>query len=752
MRSRRKVFSRFWCGCAIALPLLLCGCSALNPERLSLDQRLAMFPTHNVPFEMPVTIRWNQVGVPFIEAGTDRDCAFALGLVHAHLRLTQMAMFRRIVQGRLSESGGPYMNEMDQTLRTIDFGYAAPEIVAHLPDRTRAWLQAFVDGLNWYQAKVKVRPPDYALLNLEDETWKIEDLIAIGRFSGTDVNWMIYLSLLNARLSPDWQQTWKRVLDAGADSTPSFGASVSKVALLRQILQGNSRSGSNAMVVAPEHSKTGAALLAADPHLALTLPNVWMAAGIKSPSYHVVGLMVPGLPAFGLGRNDDLAWSGTNMRAAASDLYNVAGEDLSEKREILRNRDWFDTDVVVRHAKEGPVVSDLPFFPARQGEVVALRWKGHETSDEFSAFLAAMRARNANEFRAAFATYGVGGMNMLCATRTGDICEVMATHSPVRDPAPPSDLVRRFDDPEAAWRGEANAMDLPFALDPPGGLLATANNRPAPTPFPIGYFYPTSERVDRLYQVLKSKDKLGVDDLAALQRDTMSLSALSLKDKLVPLLKETAAAPEFVRGLESWDGRYDADARGPVLFETLLFELATRLYGENGRIGEGKDDWSYLVQYLPGDLSAAADRQTLIAAALAKADEKSRKFKVWGDMHRLRIGHLLMNFPLIGGSFQLEEFGVGGSRNTVMKTAHGLVDDRHYASYGSQARQLCDMSDPDRTSFVLLGGEDGWLGSDNFVDQVPLWRQGRAVEMPLTDAGVAVAFPKMLTLDSRRAP
>ena len=57
-----------------------------------------------------------------------------------------------------------------------------------------------------------------------------------------------------------------------------------------------------------------------------------------------------------------------------------------------------------------------------------------------------------------------------------------------------------------------------------------------------------------------------------------------------------------------------------------------------------------------------------------------------------------------------------------MKTAHGLVNRRHHSSLGSMARHVSDLSDPDANWFVLLGGQDGWFGAENFADQMPLWR------------------------------
>jgi penicillin G amidase len=81
-----------------------------------------------------------------------------------------------------------------------------------------------------------------------------------------------------------------------------------------------------------------------------------------------------------------------------------------------------------------------------------------------------------------------------------------------------------------------------------------------------------------------------------------------------------------------------------------------------------------------------------------------------------------------------------------MKAAHGLVRKRHAATYGSQARFLADMGDPDATWAVLLGGQDGWLGSANFADQMPLWRGGGYIRLPMTQAVVEREFPTVQTL------
>ena len=56
------------------------------------------------------------------------------------------------------------------------------------------------------------------------------------------------------------------------------------------------------------------------------------------------------------------------------------------------------------------------------------------------------------------------------------------------------------------------------------------------------------------------------------------------------------------------------------------------------------------------------------------------------------------------------------------------------------------QADPDGNYFVLLGGQDGWINSANFADQVELWRFGRFVQVPLTREAVVEAFDRVMVL------
>ena len=57
-----------------------------------------------------------------------------------------------------------------------------------------------------------------------------------------------------------------------------------------------------------------------------------------------------------------------------------------------------------------------------------------------------------------------------------------------------------------------------------------------------------------------------------------------------------------------------------------------------------------------------------------------------------------------------------------------------------------DLADEDADAFVLFGGQDEWMGSPSFADQVPLWQSGRSIRMPLSKEAVTEDFPDVMTL------
>ena len=384
-------------GLRVAAPLLL---RALlhRPRRVGLRERLAMLPLDAAPLQAPVTIRWNQHQVPLISADSQTDLAVAAGIVHIHLRGAQIEAMRRLALGRVSEIAGPWAIELDRAMLLMDFGRAVPAIIDSLPDSTRDWAAAFVRGINHAVANGPV-PPELALLDVPRHVWTLTDLFTLARLCAADVSWVVWARLLKvqAKLPPaDWAALWPRLLSAGVPALP-----------------GLARSGSNAAAVAARHSAHGAAMIASDPHLSMALPNLWLLAGLKAPGFNAVGLMLPGLPFVALGRNAGIAWGGTSLHAASSDLVDVTGQEVWLRAVTIPVRGAKPVTLQLRETAFGPVVTDGMLL--RSAQPAALRWVGHTASDEMTAMLGINRARDWAGFTGALTGFAVPGQTMVFA-------------------------------------------------------------------------------------------------------------------------------------------------------------------------------------------------------------------------------------------------------------------------------------------------------------------------------------------------
>jgi penicillin amidase len=722
---------------AIGLAMLL-GCLARHAVRrrrvFTLEMRLAMLPRSGLPIENPVAIAWNANQVPFIEAASDEDLAVALGIVHAHLRLGQLELMRRIAQGRVSELIGSVGVAVDQLLRTLDFGRAVPAIIAALPPPTRAWLEAFVRGLNYHLLRVRPLPEECELLGIQPEPWTVGDVLTLGRLVSADVNWIIWFQLLRFRADDDWPQLWRKLV--AADNLSGW-TEVNGPALPPH-LAAPLRAGSNSFAVAPSRSATGAALIASDPHLSIALPNAWLLAAFKSPSYHAAGLMIPGLPFVALGRNPWIAWGGTSLHAASSDLVVVPVEHpplQPERTAELAVRWRRSRRILLRESRCGPVVTDVPLLAAGN-ETLALRWMGHRPSDEITAMLAVNRARSWADFRAALDGFAVPGQNMLYADISGHIGRLMAAHLPRRIKAPTHDMAMLPGDGEA-WDRPMTGAELPCVADPPEGFIASANERPPHrSPF-IGQHFSPPDRQQRLTYLLASAERLSFDTAARFQLDTQWEAALIQCRQILAWLDGAAVRGLNVRerrlisDISTWDGRYDATSRGALVFEVLCHYLVRSLVPDRRRAAYGA---AWGTRRLVWDDVLAAGRQRRLRAlrhALHRTTNTIKPWETWGNRHRLRLSHSLALMPVIGRAWRYIDQPVAGSSDTLMKTAHALTAQRHGSRYGSVARHISDLSDLDRNHFVLLGGQDGWLGSTTLLDQVALWQRGEYIALPL---------------------
>jgi penicillin amidase len=297
---------------------------------------------------------------------------------------------------------------------------------------------------------------------------------------------------------------------------------------------------------------------------------------------------------------------------------------------------------------------------------------------------------------------------------------VIAAHLPRRENGPAAGLIH---DPGRVWELDdlVPAADFPSLSEE---IVVSANDRPPDTPVPIGFFFSPQHRMRRLWALLEEAAPVTAATMREVQLDVVQDGVLNLRDALLARLPAKDAT---VQVIAAWDGAYGTESRGALAFEALAGALARR------RIPQPKLDllsaiWTgraLIAQHVAGAPEA------VFTAALQETARVLRRYRTWGSVHRLALRHPLAMLPVVGRWFAGPSLPMAGGNDTVNKTGHGLVRGRHRVTFGSCARHVSDLSDPDANWFVLLGGQDGWLGSANLIDQTRLWREGKAITVPL---------------------
>ncbi len=278
------------------------------------------------------------------------------------------------------------------------------------------------------------------------------------------------------------------------------------------------------------------AILAADAHLALTLPARWYEAHLSSPTLNVLGHTLPGLPFVIVGRNDHIGWSLVNAliddtdffaeRLDSSDLrrYVIAdslGGQRSEQFRIITDtikvKDSSDAVVDLRFTRRSCVISDLPQglkkYPGLQNaipwksrlssaslltspadslnaasqsafrvlvgrECLTVQWTGQEMSDEALALLRLAKSRSWADVETGMATFGAPAVACVIASADGSVGVMPLGTVPLRSGNQQThpNFIRKGWLRDDAWRGFAALSSVGVLLNPASGRVIAANN------------------------------------------------------------------------------------------------------------------------------------------------------------------------------------------------------------------------------------------------------------------------------------
>jgi penicillin amidase len=703
-----------------------------------------------------VVIEREPSGVVHIRAQTDHDLFFAQGVIQVQDRLWQMEFQRRIGAGRLAEILGPRAVDQDRYLRTWGFYRAAQAAYAHLSPEARGVIDAYVEGINAYLASRPPLPPELRLLGVTPAPWTSTDVLVWTKMMAYNLAddrraELRRFRLLARGLVPARIQTLmplypgEHASNAGhALVRPEPAAERLAAALLVQ--DGDNRQhlsrASNNWVVHGSHTVSGRPLLANDVHLGMQLPSTWYLMHLRSPGFDVIGATLPGLPLVVIGRNRDIAWGVTNLAADVEDLYVIDTQDggylykgkvrpFDSREEVIRVKGEADVHVRVRSTVQGPVISDV-VSDAAGAATLALRWVGNDPDDTTAdAFLGINRARSWPEFLTALDRYVAPGQNFVFADTQGHIGYSASGRIPLRRPGH-SGLYPVSGDGRWDWLGYIPPSQLPRRFDPASGFVATANNRITQPGYPYELSLEWGDepyRFERIRQLLQAGARQDRRSMRAMQQDMVTLLYFELRPMLDKLQPRSGPARRWRDRLLTWDGDCTADSAEATVFQAWYTELTTLPTKETGTVY-----WNY-PRYLlhalrEGDPACTARGMSCLefaARALDKAvDRVGGSPPAWGVLHHAHLAHALLTHTLLA---HLTDRSVpfGGGRYTVDVGSYSPDDWSMF--HGPSYRQVIDLAQPEKSVFVLAGGQSGnWL-SAQYADELPLWQKGGYLPM-----------------------
>ncbi len=571
--------------------------------------------------QAPVTVSYDERGVPHIKAGSEMDMYRALGYVHAQDRLFQMEMVRRLARGELADILGPNLLETDKLFRTLGIRARADEMAAKInPIRPADMaLISYLDGINQFQNTHPV-PLEFDILKIPKRPFTPADTFAVSGYLAysfaqafraepalthiRDKLGAEHLKIFDLDWHPDGVINNNQSAKAPSTQTrPALALDAKDWAGLGKLAQLSSDAlaaagvpaleGSNAWVISGKRTASGKPLLAGDPHIAFSAPSVWYEAHLTAPGFDLYGHYQALNPFALLGHNTQFGWSLTMLENDDIDLIaekinpanpnqvSIKGQwvDLTTRTETIKVKGQADVQLALRRSPHGPIISDA--FKENFGNTpIAMWWAFLETENPLmDAFYELNRASTRDKARSACEKIHAPGLNIIWANTSGDIGWWAAAKLPIRPAGVNPTFILDGSTDQADKTGFYNFSFNPQEENPARGYIVSANHQPKPASgVPVPGYYCLPDRAQRLDDALRDPDnKWDTGGAQAVQLHGGNGYGTRVLKDLLPILKSVTTDPyekAFLEPLQLWDGDYSRDSMAAMLFTQLMYELA----------------------------------------------------------------------------------------------------------------------------------------------------------------------------------
>lgn len=740
--------------------------------------------------QAPVSVRYDERGVPHIQAQNEADMYRTLGYVHAQDRLFQMEMVRRLARGELAAVLGPKLLNTDRLFRTLGIRAHADAYVAKMDFNTAAAkaLTAYLDGINQYQ-NTQPAPVEFDILGISKRPFTAQDTLSVAGYMAysfaaafrTEPVLTYVRDQLGAEYLNVFDLAWHPEGVVPVALTASDWHDLDRLANISQQALTDSGlalfEGSNAWAVSGSRTASGKPLLAGDPHISFAAPSVWYEAHLSYPGFELYGHHQALNPVASLGHNLDFGWSITMFQNDDIDLiaeklnpnnanqvwYQGQWVELQSRSEQIEVKGGEPVTLTLRRSPHGPIINDA--LGEHAGKTpIAMWWAFLETENPIvEGFYQLNRADTLAKARAASAKIHAPGLNVIWANASGDIGWWAAAKLPLRPSTVDPTFILDGSSSEADKLGFVPFTDNPQEENPIRGYIVSANHQPHPdSGIEVPGYYNLPARAIQLDQHLADNSvKWNLQNSQALQLDTGSGYAQRLLKPLLPIIQAAASADEqeLVQLLSNWNGEHNLDDIAPTIFNQLVYQLSY----EAMRDELGDSFFSTLITTraidfalprLAGDsdspwwdnraTSVTEGRAETVTVAWQASLEHLRSTLgantdnwQWGTAHTLTHGHPLGQQKPLDKLFNVGQFATPGGHETPNNLSHKIGPAPWSVVYGPSTRRLIDFADPSYSLGINPVGQSGVLFDKHYQDQAESYINGQYYKQHFSEADVA---------------
>ena len=730
-----------------------------------------------------VTIYFDEIGVPHINAKNQKDAYIALGYVHAQDRLWQMELIRRIAPGRLSEIFGKDLLETDVFFAGLGIEEASEKSIAKLDTSSEAYLMsmAYLEGVNQYVNEGKM-PLEFDLVGIKKEKYTLKDIYNVFGYMSfsfavahkTDPLLTEIKEKLGAPYFNELMSAFDKNLTINKTEIQPIKAEMSKaVSKIMDNLPVSAFIGSNSWVIAPEKTKNGKVLFANDPHIGFAQPSVWYQNHIKTPDYEIYGYNIALMPFPLLGHNRDYAYGLTmlanddlnfyiekNNPDNANQYKTVDGfKDYEIRTKTIKIKDEKDTTFQVKVSKHGPIMNGLN-RNISDDRPIAMNWMYTYLENEMlNVAHGISHAKSLENFRASVAKIHAPGLNVMYGDAKDNIAWFAAAKLyQLRDSVSSKTYL------DGASGKDEILEILPFeenpqAINPSRNYVYSANHQPDSVRGKLypGYYQP-EDRSKRIVELLEAKNDFTKEDVAKMIYDVKSSNVSQIANDLLAIVNDSdfsVSQKKAISILKNWDGTYSKTAVGATIYNRFLYEFLVNTFKDE--LGDGFElfiNSQLQDQVLPNQISRENsvwwDNISSKNKTETRAEIVTTSFKnafsflenqlganvedwLWKRVISLEHEHAIGKAGgVLRKFFNVGPFETIGGNEVINNQIFKLDSTGVYKiTAGPSTRRVIDFSDIENSLSILPTGQSGRVFSPYYKDQAQKFVDGEFVKMSL---------------------